>query len=155
MASAARALTISDTGVEIHSRRHTQSLEWIAMEAYPEKAALWFLHMVTVTTPKGTSRLFFRNTEQQNTAWKALVRAWYLPRVTQAQTRLDEFEESLKAFRYLRTSKWEPFRQRAIAWKSTTPPVPPEDTLVAKHQVILARMQELVQRPETWLTTSR
>lgn len=125
------------------------------MGAYPEKAALWFLHMVTVTTPKGTSRFFFRNAEQQNTAWKALVQAWYLPRVKQAQTRLDEFEESLKAFRYLRTSKWEPFRQRAIAWKSTTPPVPPEDTLVAEHQVILDRMQELVQRPETWLTTSR
>ena len=99
------------------------------MDAYPEKAALLSLHTVTVTSSWGTSRLFFRNAEQQHTAWKALVRAWYLPRVTQAQTRLDEFEEQLKAFRYLRTSKWEPFRQRAIAWKSTTPPVPPENTL--------------------------
>lgn len=56
-----------------------------------------------------------------------------MPRITEAQTRLDEFEQSLKEARYLRTSKWQPFRQWVIAWGSTKPPVPPEGAMVDEH----------------------
>lgn len=153
--SAARVLTISNTGLEICSRKQKENVDWTAIDDHPEKAALWFLNMVTLKTPGGTSRLFFGNAKRRDAAWEALVRAWYMPRITEAKTRLDEFEQSLKDARYIRTSKWQPFRQQAIAWGTTTPPVPPEGTVVDEHRAVIARMRELIEHPERWLTKSR
>lgn len=79
--SAARVLAISDTGLEIRRLKKKDNVDWTATNEHPEKAALWFLNMVTITTPSGTSRLVFGTAERRDAAWKALMRAWYIPRV--------------------------------------------------------------------------
>lgn len=90
--SAAHVLTISDTGLEISSRQRTEKVAWTAINDRPEKTALWFLNMVRITTPRGTSRFFFGKAARRDAAWKTLTRAWYTPRVIEAQTRLHAFK---------------------------------------------------------------
>lgn len=111
--------------------------------------------MASITTPRGTSRLYFRTEQQRDAAWQALTRAWYTPRVTAAQNQLKAFEEALQGERYLRTSKWEPYRQKALSWAITCPPAPPKGLLTPEQQNHLAQMRDLTQHPEKWLEKSR
>lgn len=153
--SSAHALNISASGIEIHTRKGAESVECAAISHRPKRSAIWFLHMASVSTPRGSSRLYFRTEQQRDTAWEALTRAWYTPRVTAAQTHLKAFEEALLSERYLRTSRWEPYRLKALSWASTCPPAPPKDLLTLEQQNHLAQMTDLTQHPEKWLEKSR
>lgn len=153
--SAARSLTISSTTLKIRKLDDTEHVEWKAIPHPPKKAPIWFLHMASVTTLRGTSRLYFRTSEQRDAAWEALVRAWYLPRLAQARTRLDSFEESLRDARYLRTSQWGSYRQQTLSWENSCPPVPAAGVLAAEDHDLLTRMWKLIGNPEIWLTKSR
>lgn len=153
--SSALALGIFSTGITIRTRTGTESVDWSAISHPPKKLAIWFLHAATITTPLGSCRLYFRTAQQRDDAWKAIVRAWYAPRVTEAQSRLDTFEQWLKDSRYVRTSKWEPLKRQVIAWQHITPPVPPEDVLMPKHKSVIDQMWQLIRNPDPQLTDSR
>lgn len=72
-----------------------------------------------------------------------------------AKTHLKAFEEALLSERYLRTSRWEPYRLKALSWASTCPPAPPKDLLTLEQQNHLGQMTDLTQHPEKWLEKSR
>lgn len=40
--------TISDTGLEIRSSKQEENVDWTAINEHTERAALWFLNMITV-----------------------------------------------------------------------------------------------------------
>lgn len=153
--SAAYALGISSSGIQIRTPKGIESFDWAAIGQPPKRAPIVFLHMAYVTTPRGTWRLYFRTTKQRDAAWLELVRSWYIPRIIETKARLEMFEQGLKEERYLRTSKWEPYRQQALSWASTCPPIPPEGILTPEHHRLLVKMKRLVQLPEDWLTNSR
>jgi DNA helicase-4 len=153
--SAARKLVISGTGVEIHTQDGMQSFDWMAISKHPKKSPIWFLHMAYINTPLGSWRLYFRTQSQQDVAWKELVRAWYIPRIIETHRRLKSFEGGLLGSRYIRTSVWEPYRQQALSWADTRPPVPPEGIIRQDHRNLLIRMSELTKNPDNWLKESR
>lgn len=153
--SAAHTLRISGTGVEIHTSKGTQSFDWTAISHHPRRSPIWFLHMAYITTPRGSWRLYFRTQPQRDAAWKELVRAWYIPRIIETQRRLNSFEGRLQGSRYLRTSVWEPYRQQALSWNDTRPPVPPEGILRQDHRSLLIKMEKLAKNPDQWLKESR
>jgi DNA helicase-4 len=147
----ARAIRLSGTAVEIHTRADTLSSDWASIKDAPKRGPLWFLHTVSIATPHGDWRLYFRDEQQRDLAWVELIRAWYIPRIIECQSRLKSFEESLSGSGYLRSSKWEPYRQQALSWQNSCPPVPPEGIVTASHRDLLIKMRELVQRPDDWL----
>lgn len=110
--SAAHTLRISSTGVTIRTRTGIETVDWSAISPPPKRSPLWFLHVAFITTPLGTKRLYFRTVQQRDSAWKALVRAWFTPRVAETQSRLEAFDQWLKDSRYVRTSRWETLKGR-------------------------------------------
>ena len=153
--SAARALGISGTGVEIHTRGGTQCFDWTSISDAPKRAKIWFLYTAYIATPQGNWRLYFRSEQRRDSAWEELVRAWYIPRVIESQTRLKSFEQSLEGCGYLRSSKWTAYRQQALSWQDSCPPVPPAGILTSHHRDLLIEMRKLVQHPDDWLIKTR
>ncbi|WP_239690198.1 hypothetical protein [Pseudomonas syringae] len=153
--SAARALGISGTGVEIHTRGGTQCFDWTSISDAPKRAKIWFLHTAYIATPQGNWRLYFRSEHRRDSAWEELVRAWYIPRVIESQTRLKSFEQSLEGCGYFRSSKWTAYRQQALSWQDSCPPVPPVGILTSDHRDLLIEMRKLVQHPDDWLIKTR
>lgn len=130
-------------------------MDWSAISHPPKRSPLWFLHVATITTPLGTSRLYFRTAQQRDHAWKALVRAWYSPGIDETQNRLNRFDQWLKDARYIRTSRWEVLKRQVLAWQHSTPPAPPQGILMPEQQRVIDRMWELIRDPAPRLAASR
>lgn len=156
---ATRSVTITDEGVEFGSREGIQYFDWIALTRPPRAELLWFMPMVSFSTPRGTSRLCFASRQHRDLAWQHLTQAWYAPRIAQVSDHLERFEAFLAEPRYIRSSHWAPIEHKLKIWGRTLPPVPDEgainpqarDQLTAAKQLVDNMGKRLAQAREAYI----
>lgn len=152
---ATRSVVITDDGVECCNRTGQHYFDWNALSEPPRAAPLWFLHIVTLSTPSGTSRLCFATRRHRDLAWQQLTQAWYAPRIRQIGNRLEHFEGFLAQQRYIRSSHWMPILLKLNVWADTLPPVPENGTIHPEEQDQLLAAKQLIGNAGTRLAQSR
>lgn len=153
--SSAHLLNLSVNGVELQTRNSSHRYEWAALPQPPEKKTFGFLHTISISTEKRTWRLYFLTRGKSDAAWKEIVRAWYIPRIIQAQQRIRYLEQRLFNGSYIRTSSWLPLLHEIETWQANQPTIPPEGLIEAEHRDLLLKTAATVRDPGSMLEQAR
>lgn len=153
--SATHSISLTGTGVELLTRTGTHNYDWKSIDRPPVMGPLWFFHLVSISTPGGTWRLYFRTKQQRDSAWREIVRAWYVPRIIDTQKRLRYFEQLLLDNRYIRSSKWQPLKLEVLSWGASQPPIPLEGVIDPEHRAVLIKASKLLRQPDAQLEEAR
>jgi len=152
---ATRSVAVTDDGVEFGSRAGRHYFDWSALTEPPRAEPLWFLHMVSLSTPSGTSRLCFASRRHRDLVWQQLTQAWYAPRIKQIGNRLEQFESFLAHPRYIRSSHWAPIEQELKMWGDGLPPLPDDGTINPQARNQLSAARQLVDNSDKRLAQAR
>lgn len=114
-----------------------------------------FFHSLEFKTSKGVFKLRGLSKTQALAAKKQIDTYWYLSRVGQVQTWLDEVKEKLHQSHYLRSSQWLVLQQRMEADTAWLPALPPAGLLEANIDQIFSHAHELLSQPIKFLNESR
>lgn len=153
--SAAHTVALSNTGITLGTSKGLQSLDWAALYQPPQRSSLWVLHTVQISTRERAWNLYFPSQRLRDAAWRSIVSAWYVPRIAEAQCRLDFFRQSLSDARYVRTSWWRPLKDRISSWRGDHPPLPDEGLISIEHRALLGGLAEIISDPDRHLEEAR
>ena len=103
-----------------------------------------FFHSLEFKTSQGVFKLQGLSKTQALAAKRQIDTFWYLSRVGQVQTWLDEVKEILHQPHYLRSSQWLVLQQSIEADKTWLPALPPAGLLEANDDQIFSHAHELL-----------